>query len=92
MRTNYLVCYDIRDPARLHRVYNYLKGRGRHLQYSVFCYLLTYGELQEMKRNLEMMIDTLRDDVRIYSLPRRFEMIVLGCGDRLPNGVQLFEE
>ncbi len=91
MKENYLVCYDIRDPVRLTRVYNYMKGRGRHLQYSVFFCVLTYSQLKQIKDDLRQIINPGEDDVRIYPLPRNFEVIVLGCGDRLPEGVLLFQ-
>ncbi len=36
MRRRYLVCYDIRDPARLRRTHKTVLGFGHHLQYSVY--------------------------------------------------------
>jgi CRISPR-associated protein Cas2 len=32
----YLVCYDIRDQKRWAKTFKILKGRGEHLQYSIF--------------------------------------------------------
>ena len=90
MRANYLVCYDIADPVRLKRVFNHLKGIGQHIQYSVFLCSLTYTDLQNLKEKLGVLIDERFDDVRIYPLPARFQVEVLGCGDRLPEGVEVF--
>ncbi len=90
MKANYLVCYDIADPVRLKRVFNYLKGRGQHLQYSVFLCRLTYPELKKMLEDLEGLIDQGFDDIRIYPLPSTALVEVLGCGDRIPEGVEIF--
>jgi CRISPR-associated protein Cas2 len=92
MKANYLVCYDIADPARLARVYSVAKGVGRHIQYSVFHCTLTWPALAELKRKLNDIIDPDEDDIRIYPLPAEEKVIVMGCGDRLPEGVELFIE
>ena len=36
MKRHYLVCYDIAEPRRLHRVCRVLKGYGERWQYSIF--------------------------------------------------------
>jgi len=90
MKTNYIVCYDIREEKRLARVYKYIKQRGLHIQYSVFHCRLTYQELVELKRDLKQIIDEEVDDVRIYPLPSNMKVIVMGCGDRIPDGVTVF--
>jgi len=90
MKANYLVCYDIADERRLNRVYKYLRERGLHIQYSVFHCQLTWKELQELKAALSSLINGKEDDVRIYPLPQDTEVFVLGCGDRIPNGVMIF--
>ncbi len=90
MKANYIVCYDIRDERRLARVYRCLKEIGLHLQYSVFHCRLTWPELNELKEKLAEIIDDERDDVRIYPMPAAMEVTVLGCGDRAPEGIDLF--
>jgi len=92
MKARYLVCYDIADPRRLSRVFKLLKGKGRHLQYSVFCCSLTWQELQALKAELAERIESKEDDVRIYPLPAGDKVIVFGCGDRVPEGAELFIE
>ncbi len=89
MKTNYLFCYDIRDDRRLQRVYNRMKSWGLHLQYSVFFCSLTGQELQRLTDEIGEIIDPHMDDIRIYPLPARPEAIVLGCGDRVPEGVEV---
>lgn len=90
MKANYLVCYDIRDPRRLARVYKFIKGRGLHIQYSVFHCTMTWPALLELKKSLEDIINENEDDIRIYPLPAEEKVIVMGCGDRIPDGVDIF--
>ncbi len=90
MKANYIVCYDICDSGRLAKIYKHMKERGIHLQYSVFHCRLTWPELIELKEVLREMIDEKKDDVRIYPLPQQMKTIVLGCGDRVPEGVDIF--
>jgi len=89
MKADYLVCYDITSPSRLGRVYRFMKGRGVHIQYSVFHCSLTWPELQRLKVELGSIIDEDSDDVRIYPLPSGSKVIVMGCGDRVPEGVKV---
>ncbi len=90
MKANYLVCYDIRDPRRLSRVYKLLKGIGLHIQYSVFHCSLSWPSLLELKEKLKELIDENDDDIRIYPLPSEEKVVVMGCGDRIPDGVDIF--
>ncbi|MBM4141891.1 MAG: CRISPR-associated endonuclease Cas2 [Nitrospira sp.] len=92
MRANYLVCYDITEPRRLSRVFKLIKGKGLHIQYSVFHCSLTWQTLLELKEKLNRIIDEKNDDVRIYPLPSEEKVIIMGCGDRVPNGVEIFIE
>lgn len=92
MRKGYLVCYDIRNERRLIQVYRYMKGRGIHLQYSVFFCSLTWEGLQKIKARIRGMIDEREDDVRIYPLPSDPEVVVLGRGARIPEDVHIFLE
>lgn len=92
MKANYLVCYDITEPRRLTRVYKFIKGRGLHIQYSVFHCSLTWPNLMELKEKLSRLIDEEEDDIRIYPLPSEGKVIIMGCGDRVPDGVEIFME
>lgn len=90
MKAPYLVCYDIREPKRLSRMLRFMKGRGIHLQYSVFHCSLTWPDLLKMKEKIESLINKREDDIRIYPLPSEMKVIVMGCGDRVPDGVEIF--
>lgn len=90
MKSFYLVAYDIADERRLSRVFNYMKEKGIHLQYSVFYCLLTWEELKELKTELSEIVDEDEDDVRIYPLQKDSLVASLGCGARLPEGFEVF--
>lgn len=90
MRSNYLICYDIRDPKRLGRVLRLMKANGLHVEYSVFYCSLTWPELQSLKRALISLIDDEKDDVRLYPLPGQVKVMKIGIGAMIPNGVDLF--
>ncbi|MBZ0156080.1 MAG: CRISPR-associated endonuclease Cas2 [Alphaproteobacteria bacterium] len=92
MKAHYLVCYDITKPRRLARVLRLMKGKGIHLQYSVFFCSLTWPELMELKEDLRSRIKEKEDDIRIYPLPAKALVSMMGCGDRVPDGVELFIE
>ncbi|TAN45559.1 MAG: CRISPR-associated endonuclease Cas2 [Nitrospirae bacterium] len=92
MKANYLVCYDIKNERRLARVYRLVKQYGIHTQYSVFFCRFTWEELLNMKEKIARLIDAKKDDVRIYPLPSELKVIVMGCGDRVPDGVNIFLE
>ena len=87
MRAKYLVCYDIADERRLAQVYRAMKGRGLHLQFSVFLCSLAWPELGDLKNLLSNLIDGAADDVRIYPLPSGGPIVTLGQGHRVPQGV-----
>lgn len=90
MKSNYLICYDIADPVRLAKVLKYMKGRGVHIQYSVFLCTLTYPKLKATMEDLKDFINVQKDDIRIYPLPSCGRVQVLGLGARIPEGVGLF--
>jgi CRISPR-associated protein Cas2 len=90
MKTNYLLCYDIASPRRLGRVFRYMRGRGVHLQYSVFYCSWTWPQLQEVKGKIGKIIHPAQDDVRIYPLPSEPRVLCLGLGLRVPEGVDIF--
>jgi CRISPR-associated protein Cas2 len=69
-----------------------MKGKGIHLQYSVFHCSFTWQKLIEIKEKLKGIIDEKKDDVRIYPLPSEEKVIIMGCGDRVPDGVEIFIE
>ncbi len=92
MKTYYLICYDISEDFRLNKILRYMKGKGIHLQYSVFYCLLNHKELLKIIDEVMAMIDLKQDDVRIYPLVTNFKAIVLGRGDKTPEGADIFLE
>ncbi|MEW6117413.1 MAG: CRISPR-associated endonuclease Cas2 [Nitrospirota bacterium] len=92
MKAHYPVCYDITKPQRLGRVLRFMKGRGIHLQYSVFYCSLTWPELMKLTEELRSRIKEKEDDVRIYPLPSKALVSIMGCEDRVPDGANIFLE
>ena len=92
MKSKYLVCYDICDPAKLGRVFRVVKSIGIHMQYSVFLCSFTWPELQEFKGRIAKIINTNEDDIRIYPLPAGEKIIAIGQGSRVPSGVEILVE
>ncbi len=90
MTSSYLVCYDIRNTKRLAQTYRHLKEMGVHIQYSVFHCRLRYADLLQLENDLGAIIDAKKDDIRIYPLPSEGSVTIFGCGDRVPEGVNIF--
>ncbi len=87
MADKYLVCYDIADDKRLHRVYKFTKQYGIHLQYSVFICSFTEKQLKNYVETLANIIDPKADDIRIYPLAKEPKIYALGCAELIPDGV-----
>ncbi len=68
MRRCYLVCYDIRDPKRLRRVHNVLKGYGEAWQLSVFFCVLKDIDRVRLQTDLEEQLNQKEDQVMILDL------------------------
>ena len=68
MRTTYLVCYDIANDKRLHRVFKAFKNNVDHLQFSVFECDLKATELTRMQRELNEIILSTEDQVLFIAL------------------------
>lgn len=62
-----LVTYDIRDPKRWAKVYKLMKGRGDHVQYSVFRIFMSNRQLEELRWRLSEVMDE-DDDLLIVRL------------------------
>lgn len=68
MRKIYIVSYDIREPKRLNRTYNKMRGYGNHLQYSVFLCDLSEKERIIMVSELMDIINLSEDSVIIFEI------------------------
>jgi len=79
VKTNaYLICYDIADPKRLHKVHRYWKERAMAVQYSVFAGSFTPAGLWRAVAGIQDLIDETEDDVRIYTVPQGSRIYVAG--------------
>src|SRR5690625_231275 len=68
---DFLICYDICNPARLARIHRKLKSWAVPIQYSVFLYSGHPRTLSEHHKIQEQMIDPKEDDQRRYPRPAR---------------------
>lgn len=68
MKIRYLVCYDISDAKRLHKVHRKMKGYGEALQYSVFCCDLTTSEKTILWSELHALINHREDQILFVDL------------------------
>ncbi|MCZ7627163.1 MAG: CRISPR-associated endonuclease Cas2 [Betaproteobacteria bacterium] len=84
----YLIAYDISDPRRLQRVHKFLKQCAVPIQYSVFITRISEAQLARIKVGIVERICDDEDDVRIYHIPDRTEVRLLGRSP-LPEGMQL---
>jgi CRISPR-associated protein Cas2 len=64
----WVVCYDIRDTARLRSVYKLMKGYGSRLQYSVYQCILTPKRYEELRAGLLGIVDTQVDSILFIPL------------------------
>ena len=82
-----LICYDISDPRRLARVHRVIAKRAIQVQYSV--YLFTGGdeELDDLLDQFQAIMAPARDDIRVYPVPRRLDLVMLG---RRPIGAGIY--
>jgi CRISPR-associated protein Cas2 len=68
MRRCYLVCYDVRDPKRLRKVFRVLKGYGEHWQFSVFFCVLKDIDRVRLQYDLEEKMNLKEDQAMILDL------------------------
>jgi CRISPR-associated protein Cas2 len=88
MRRCYLVCYDIRDPRRLNRVFKMMKGYGEHWQLSVFFCVLKEIDRVRMQADLESVMNLKDDQALIIDLganDQAARKLVAVIGNRLPE-------
>ncbi len=68
MRHCYLVCYDIRDSARLRKVHKVVRGYGEAWQYSVFFCVLKDIDRVRLQSDLESQMNMREDRTMILDL------------------------
>ena len=80
-----LIVYDIPDDKRRLKLANFLEGRGRRVQESVFeCFIL----LEQMPRlfdRIEKLVEESEDNVRLYWIPRDALPRTLTVGSPMPE-------
>ncbi len=67
-RRRFVVAYDIREPKRLRRVHEVVKGYGYPMQYSVFICDLSDREKIGLKGDLRDVMDQSVDSVAFIDL------------------------
>jgi CRISPR-associated protein Cas2 len=67
-RQRFIVCYDIANPKRLRRVEKTVKAFGSRIQFSIFECLLDPVRLQQLRKNLDEVINSDHDQVMFLSL------------------------
>ena len=68
MRNRYIVTYDISDDERRTRVFKTLRGRGDHIQYSVFRCDLSDSERVALIAALHPLIEHAEDQILMIDL------------------------
>ena len=85
---NWLIAYDIADPRRLKRVHRFLCAHAVPVQYSVFVTRASPMRLGVLRVSLEELIDSRKDDVRVYPVPEPANLSVFGKKS-LPEGLRV---
>lgn len=68
MRNRYIVTYDISDDDRRTSVFKLLRGRGDHIQYSVFRCDLSDAERIAMIAAIHPLIEHKEDQILVIDL------------------------
>lgn len=80
-----LVVYDISDDKRRLKLSNFLEGRGRRVQYSVFECFLELEEMQQLHSQVRCIVKPEEDNVRFYWITREAVSKVLAIGSHPPE-------
>lgn len=76
----WLVTYDIANPRRLARLHRFMVKQATPIQYSVFHFEGSPGEMGRLIKEIEAYIDPRADDVRAYALPTELSIDTYGKG------------
>lgn len=82
----WLVAYDVADRRRLQRLRRRLLRDALPVQYSLYLFHGSAGEVHALLDALVRLMDEAEDDVRAYPVPERPELVVMGRSG-LPEGV-----
>lgn len=87
----WLIAYDIADKRRLSRLHRFIKRRAVPVQYSVFYFEGSSGQVSRFLGEIETYINVKQDDVRAYPLPHDLKYDTFGRGS-LPLCGLLFSD
>jgi CRISPR-associated protein Cas2 len=76
----WLIAYDVRSPRRLGRLHRFLSAQATMVQYSVYLFEGSLGQLKVLLREIEPFIEASEDDVRAYPVPAKPQLDILGRG------------
>ncbi|PSB05310.1 CRISPR-associated endonuclease Cas2 [filamentous cyanobacterium CCP2] len=76
----YLICYDIVNDRRRHKVAHLLEGYGLRVQKSVFEAVLTPDQHQMLQKKLSRYLKPEEDQVRFYPMSPRYRQKVMIVG------------
>jgi CRISPR-associated protein Cas2 len=80
-----LVVYDIPDDKRRLKLANFLEGRGRRVQESVFECFLSLEQMPGLFDQIEKLVKESEDNVRLYWIPRDALPWTLTVGSPMPE-------
>ena len=87
-KINFLICYDIRHPKRLHRLGRLISNHAMQVQYSVYYTTLYPSQMNSLIKTIKKIIKPSEDDVRIYVTPPLERAFIIGkrCPDIMMFG------
>ena len=80
-----VVAYDIPDDKRRLKLSNFLEGRGRRVQDSVFECFLNLDEMRQLHQQVLHQVKVEEDNVRFYWISRDAISQVLTIGSPPPE-------
>ena len=80
-----LVVYDIPDDKRRLKLANFLEGRGRRVQESVFECFISLEQMPGLFDRVKKLVKESEDNVRIYWIPSDALPRTLTIGSPLPQ-------
>lgn len=78
---DFLVIYDIKDTKRVGKIGRYLSKIGVRIEFSMFLVSCSKDEMVDFAMEINEIIDSEEDDVRIYIVEDAG--IALGIGEKL---------
>jgi CRISPR-associated protein Cas2 len=80
-----VVAYDVPDNRRRLKVANFLEGRGRRVQYSMFECFLTLEEMRKLHKEVQRLVKPTEDSIRFYWISEEAVDRVLTIGSPPPE-------